>query len=311
MQGRLPLKGPSGRVAFGLIEALTMLAQANPLQALEDSLVPGTMVEHQDKAWRLGRVQRQGEAVVGRLGYQAADLAELWDDELNDFTELSRATGLTSPFAISIAEYPFRVAFQIRGRQIRAVRFVAVLEALLNKASPTDQWRVRRESRPLTFQQWAEEVDRVILVRTSLKRPNPHYADRKRVKELVEGTRARIAEVILRAGDGDVAGIDVNDAFIREAIDHASRHYGTFAAVAERGNEQLQWSTTDQGAAELRKVPAELGTRDVAARTLRRVLGDPTVDDEELDEALATVEEARWAELEDDHDVLGELDEGD
>jgi hypothetical protein len=281
-----------------------------PLDALEDALVPGTMVDHQDKVWRMGQVHRQGTSLVGRLGYQSADLAELWDEELQDFTELSRATGLTSPFAISVHSEPMRIAFQIRGRQIRATRFVAVLEALLNEASPTDRWRVRRESRPVSFEDWAKEVDRVVLVRTSLKRPNPHYQDRHRIRDLVEGTNARMAEVILRAADSDIAGIDVNDGFVREAIDHAKHNYGTFAAVAERGREQIQWSTRDEGSAELRKVPADPVTRDVDGRTLRRELGDPTVEQEDFEEARNAVAEARVAEgTDDDEFFLGETED--
>lgn len=269
-----------------------------PLDALTDALVPGTLIRHQDKVWRMGQVHRHGEALVGRLGFEASDVAELWDEQLNDFTEDSRATGLTSPFAIDVRTEPLRVAFQVRGRQIQANRFVQVLEALLNEASPTDRWRVHRERTAVSFDDWARDVDRVLIVRTALKRPNPHYADRERVRELVEGTKARMAEVILRVDDSDLQGLDVNDRFIREAIEHAQKSYGSFSALGERDGQQVQWSARDDGASEVRKVAADPATHDIDSRTLRHELGDPTVELEVFDEVRDAIAEAKSLDLE-------------
>ena len=281
---------PTGRVTFAAIVAESMGGALAPEQYLEAALVPGTLVERRSRQWRMGRWHREGLIIVGRIGFEAAALAELWDDAIGDFTEASRRTGLISPFAID--PQTMRVVFQLRGRDIRARSFTSALQALLNEASPTERWRVTRELHAVSFKDWIAEVDRITVLRLRLERPNPNYQDRRKVRELIEGTNARMAEVVLNAHDEDLQGIDVSDPFVQQAIDHVEQHYGTYVATAERGDEQTTWASGDQGAAEVHLVPADPVTKDVSPAELRRELGDPTIDEEAVAEARRAIADA-------------------
>jgi hypothetical protein len=280
---------PIGRIAFGLIEALTIRATMQPREALEAALVVGTRIERHNRVWRMGPWHHEGLAIVGRIGYESAGVNELWDDELQDFKESMRPLGLTSPFAIDGSK--LRVAFQLRGRDIRVNSFTGALQALMNEASPTDRWRVRRELRQVSFDTWATTVDRVTLVHATLERPNPHYGARRRVRELIEDTNARIAELVVRADPSELQGLDIGAPFVREAIEHTSDNYGSLTAVGERGGDEAQWNSKLKGAAEVSRVPADPVTRDVSSNALRHELGDPTA----ADEMLAEGREAREA----------------
>lgn len=189
----LPFRVPTGRIAFATIEALTLVGATDPAGALEQALVVGTRVERHGRVWRMGQWRHEGEAIVGRIGYESSATAELWDEEINDFQETSRPLALTSPFAID--PRAMRVAFQLRGKDIKAKSFTGAFQALLNGAAPTDRWRVARETRVVPFDQWAAEVERVTDLRLYLERPNPHYGDRQRIRDIVEGTNSRLVEI--------------------------------------------------------------------------------------------------------------------
>jgi hypothetical protein len=308
---RLPLHLPVGRITFATIEALTLGGAAAPKEALERALVPGTRIERHGRVWRMGQWHREGQAIVGRIGFESSATAELWDDELNDFRETSRPLGLTSPFAIDPAV--LRVAFQLRGRDIRVKSFTGALQALLNEASPTERWRVARETKVVPFEQWASEVDRVTDLRLYLERPNPHYEDRERIRAIVEGTNSRLVEIAAHADPEDPQGIDLSDPLIREAISHAELNYGRFTAVAEQADEKSQWTSEHHAMAEVRTAPADPDTKEVSPRALRRELGDPTAEVEAAEEARAAVEEHKRSRRDDgeDADAFDLLDDDD
>lgn len=262
---------PTGRVAFAVIEALTLFGGPEFNEALGSALVPGTRIERHNRTWLLGQVRPQGRSIVGRIGFQAANVSELWDEEINDFREDMLTGGTTSPFAIDPERR--RVAFQLRPGLIRVRSFTGALQALMNRASPVNRWRVSQEVEEVPFVEWAETVDRVIRLRIRVKRPNPHYGNRKRVEELVEGANARMAQIVWSADPEALDGIDVNDEFIREAISHAE-HYGSYAAAAERHGRPTAWGSDQEAAAEQRLVEADPRTREVPPERLREQLGD-------------------------------------
>jgi hypothetical protein len=261
----------TARVAFARIEALTIQAASLPQQVLHKALVPGTRIERHRRVWRMGQVRREGRSLVGRIGFEAPGLAELWDDEIADFKETERPAGTTSPFAIDSRS--FRVAFQLRPGLIRAKSFTGALQALMNAADPVDRWRVFQELETVPFAEWVESVDRILSLRIRLERPNPHYADRERVRALIEGANARMAEIVLNADPEDLQGLDISDPFIVESIEHANEH-GGYSALAETRGERTQWSSPQEGAAETRIVEADPKTHDVSHAALRQQLGD-------------------------------------
>ena len=291
MTDLIPARPPAGRIAFATIQALTLHATMSPRERLEASLVVGTKIERYNRAWRMGPWHYEGEMIVGRIGFESAGINELWDDEAQDFKEATRPLGLTSPFAIEPTT--LRIAFQVRGRDIKVASFTGALEALLNAASETDRWRVHRELKHMSFEQWSSTaVDAVTLIRATLERPNPHYGDRRQIREMVEGTKARLVEVVLRGDPSDPQGLDVRANLVREAIDHVSENYGSLTAFGQRAGDEQQWSSQGDGSvAEVRRVPADPTTRDVSGNALRHELGDPTAQQELLEEALAAIDQ--------------------
>jgi Arc/MetJ family transcription regulator len=279
MPDQIPIRMPTGRVAFATIEPLTLVGATSPADQLQTALRPGTRIERHNRVWRMGQWELEGQSIVGRIGFESSGLAELWDEQLNDFAARDMPEGLIAPFAID--PKAMRVAFQVR-REIKVKSFTGALQALLNAASPTERWRVAREITEVPFEAWAADVERITMIRFNLERPNPRYGDRDRVKSLIEGTNARLAEVVARAGDDDLEGIDIDDPFIRQAIDHVDHDYGTYQAVGERRGESTVWTSEHGAAAEIRRVAADPQTKDVTGDALRRELGDPTVDQEDL-----------------------------
>lgn len=219
----------------------------------------------------MGQVKQEGKSLVGRLGFQTESMAEIWDPEIKDFREDLLHGGTTSPFAIDPDRR--RVAFQLRPGLIRVKSLTGALQALMNAASSVNRWRVTEERESVTFDAWASDVDRVIRLRIRLQPPNPHYDGRERVKQLVEGANARMAQVIWAADEAALDGLDVNEPFIREAIEHASQ-YGSYAATGENQGLPTVWGSDQESASEQRVAPTDPQTQEVTSETLRAQLGD-------------------------------------
>jgi hypothetical protein len=291
MSEQEPSRRPFGRVAFARIRSLTLLGQGLPQEALLASMVPGTAKTLRGRTWRMGQWRLEGQAVVGRIGFERDGLEELWDDGTADFLERTLPKGLTAPFAIDPLSDPMRIAFQIRGHEIRVRSFTLAFEELLNGASPTERWRVEPELRQMPFPQWAHSVDRVVLVRATLERPNPHYHGQHRIEDMVEESRAKMVELALRADLDSPQGLDIAAPIIQEALEHADRNYGRVTVTGERGLEQVQWNSEQQAEAEVRRAPADPATKDVLSVALRHELGDPTAEEEMKAEAQEAIDQ--------------------
>jgi hypothetical protein len=101
-----------GRIAFARISVADQSQLPFDLAAaLVASLRPGTRIERYNRRWRMGRIETiDGALVTGRIGYEAtAGLAELWNEQLEDFEETTVLQGRTSPFVIDLNSR--RVAF--------------------------------------------------------------------------------------------------------------------------------------------------------------------------------------------------------
>jgi hypothetical protein len=219
----------------------------------------------------MGQVRQEGSSIVGRIGFQTRTVAEVWDSAAVDFHDAMVQAGTTSPFAID--PDAMRVVFQLRPGVIRVRSFTGALQALMNEASPVDRWRVDQEVTHIPFAAWARGVDRVVRLRVKLRPPNPHYGPRARVKELVEGANSRMTQVAWNADPEALDGIDVDDAFVREAIEHAEK-YGEFAAVGESNGTPSVWGSDEEAASEERLVDADPLTREIRSAALREQLGD-------------------------------------
>lgn len=227
----------------------------------------------------MGQSHEEEGYLFGRIGFQAAGVTELWNEETNDFEEAQLPAGTTAPFLLDLGSGG--LAFQRRPGLIRPTSFTGAFQALLNAASDFAQWRVHQETRKVEWRDWVGSVDRVIELRFRLVRPNPDYEGRPDVERIIEGANAQLAGLVLKTGDDDIEGLDIDDALIAQAIDHASR-YGTYSALGEReGEEPVKW-TSDQEVVPERTIDADPATREARAEGLRRELTEhvPDPDDE-------------------------------
>lgn len=265
------------RVAFARIEAQTLPPndEQETVAALFEALTPGTQAERYGRAWRMGQTRPEGKSLVGRIGFQGAGVTELWNEEVNDFEEALLDEGTTSPFAIDPRD--LRVVFQVRAGLIRARSFTGALQALMNESSPFARWRVTEETEEADWNAWLESVDRVTTLRVKLERPNPNYHGRSRVEGIVEGANARMAELVLKASDEALDGIDVNDVLIAEAIEHAGSD-GSWSAVGEQGDRELRYRS-DEPVIQQQEIEANPATREAESKGLRRELGDSGPDE--------------------------------
>lgn len=262
--------GSHGKVAFAQIEALTLGALA-PAEALRSALVPGTRIERNGRVWLMGQISPVSSSLMGRIGFQAGGPTELWDETVSDFREEFLPAGTTSLFAID--PYAMRVAFQLRPGLIRVKSFTGALQALLDAASPTERWRVHEVLEQLSFEDWVREVGRVSQLRVKLRKPNPHYGDRGRVKELVEGANARMATVVWQADPEDLQGLDLGEPFVQEAIEHTKK-YGRFQARGLRNGQPSRWDSDQEAASRTVNLDADPETKEVDPTELRQVIGD-------------------------------------
>lgn len=194
-------------------------------------------------------------------------------------------SGTTSPFVISLKH--FVVGFQLRSQRIRVRTFTGNFQALLNEASRNRlRWTVTPRVKGQSFEAWLETVVRVEILRIRLERPNPTYPAGDQVERLVEGAKAAAISMAIRARR-DSSGVNVNDAFIREAIAHAD-DYGAYTAVGVRREfgEELssRWDSTVDGTPERDKLPVDATTSEVSHDAIRRELQDLADKEDEDDE---------------------------
>lgn len=268
-----PPETPSAnaRISFARIEAIS-LAEPFP-SAIQKSLKPGTQYERYTRLWRLGQWQENEGLIWGRLGFEAPAMTEVWSEDIVDFEEHAYQGGTTAPFVIDPEDQ--RVAFQVRPGVIRPTTFTGALQALLNAASDYERWRVYPDTHEVDWPTWLRSVDRLVQLRIRVERPNPHYSDRERVEALIEGTNARMADLVLTAEEeGD--GIDINDAFVAEALAHAEK-YGKWGAEGERAGQTTRWRSDETASTAERTIEADPETQEARFEGMVRELreGEP------------------------------------
>jgi hypothetical protein len=269
---------PRARVAFAKVRLADELTLAHPDSAAPlfvESLVPGTRAVRYGREWRMGQWKQANGLVQGRIGFVTeAAVTEVWNESINDFEPHFYRTGATSPFVARLAD--LRIAFQLRSNIIRPTSFTKALQALLNEASSMVRWQVDHDVRGIPWAQWLEQVERVTKIHVRLERPNPNYHGRKRVEEIIEGTRAKLLELTATARE-DAPGLNLDDEFILQVIEHAAE-FGKYTAqgqIIEHGRERtVQWRSDVEGAPPERIVPADIETREASHEVLAQALED-------------------------------------
>lgn len=242
-------------------------------QELVRALAPGASTERYQRVWHVGRTETEDDILFGRLGFEGSGHADLWNEEDKDFQEARTPAGVAAPFAIQLSN--FRLVFQTRGQDIRVTSFIGAIRGILRDASGQD-WRVAPIRREMSFPQWRQTVERVILMRFSVEPPNPNYEGRPDVERLIEGARLSSAEIVLRSEDG----IDTDADIVVQLLDHVNRDYGSDVAVGERivDEEVVEavYSSELNGESEVVVRPANPETGEVDVATLREELTRPT-----------------------------------
>lgn len=257
----------TARISFARVDAVTL---ARPYhEAVRMALKPGTAYSRYTRMWRMGQWYERDGLINGRIGFQTPSTTELFNEKAADFEEAAFTEGATSPFVIDPDSH--RIAFQLRGRVIRPQTFAGALQALLNEASAFERWRVGPETRSVDWKTWVESVDHISQLRIRLDRPNPDYADRERVERLIEDTNARMIELVLTAG-AEGRGIDVDDVFVVEALEHAEK-YGRWSAEGVSGTEPpTRWRSDQEVATPERTIEADPKTHEARLDSMAREL---------------------------------------
>lgn len=275
----------SGKV-FVLV--LTPPAQP-PLVPLDeyivDRLSPGRSVTRYSREWIIGKTQRDGDVLSGRIGFRGAEeVAEVYDDRVKDFREVAVPAGLAVQFAVDLAQ--LRLAVQPRGSAIKLNGLIGAFRALLSEGEHT--WRVSSPGKKTTYQEWLQTVDKVLEVKLSVRKPNPHYRDTPDLEALLEQAEAEAAKVTLRSDQG----LDMASPFVNQTMVHIAAGYGEATMRGSRqevsGQSETIYNTVlgseEQGAevpvGEHGEVSRENLVAVLAAPTAGEIQSSPEVDHE-------------------------------
>jgi hypothetical protein len=235
-------------------------------------MIPGTSDERYGRIWLMGQhTQLDNGRIYGRIGFQQAGTpSEIWNPDTKDFEAQRLVLGQTSPFLVDPDS--LRVAFQLRPGVIDPTTFTGNFQALLNRASQVYRWRVQTLVRGIPWEQWVEQVDRVIELRITVTRPNPHYGDGRFVHDLIEDVKAKSVVIDAKA-DKEGAGIDIDAIWVKEALDH-SETYGDWTAKAEEHGRKVEWKKRVQGQPEVVSGPTSPETGEVQPEALGEALNE-------------------------------------
>jgi hypothetical protein len=267
-----------GRIAFARISPFERpqlsLFPSNARENLIEDVRPATLIERYNRVWHMGQVNRDERFIYGRIGFEAAGDTTLWNETLQDFEEVVLPQGKTSPFAVDLDE--LRVAFQLRTPFIRPKTFTGAFQSLLNEAAGELRWQMQQEVTVVSWEDWRRSVSRVTAIRFTLERPNPNYAGRRRVEELIEGTNTAMLNTILRAAPEDLDGLNVDNEFVQESLEHVLVGNGSATAEGEEIEEReahfTSWSSRQGGSPVQRPAPVNADTREVELANLIEAL---------------------------------------
>jgi hypothetical protein len=241
-------------------------------QQLMRALIPGTTVDRYNRRWHLGQIRQEDGLVFGRLGFESASGADIWDESSLDFQEIEVPAGVAAPFGVRLSD--LLLVFQTRKQDIRVTSFTGAFQGILREATHNDGWHIETARRKVSFPAWRESVGRVTRLRFSIEPPNPNYEGRPDVERLIEGAQVAAATIELRASSDD--SLNTDDDIVRQLLDHVERGYGESVAVGER---EVEGHTTEtvynsklEGETEIIERPADPANGEVTVEVLREEL---------------------------------------
>jgi hypothetical protein len=215
----------------------------------------------------MGQATESDNFISGRIGFDQVGKTQRWDNEKKDFVDAQIRAGQTMPFTIDVPT--MRLAFQLRGENVKPGTFRSNFEALLNVTGPY-QWRVRWEGiQQPPWEEWLEQV-RVEKVDIHMRRPNPRYPGEK-VEHLFENAKLAAADLVLEAREDEEINLD--EEFVKQAIELAT-DYGRITAKGVRTDAARPdtWNSDREGQVKKTTAPADSITGEVWPEELRKAL---------------------------------------
>jgi hypothetical protein len=215
------------RVGLGVV-TLEGLFQDSMREALTASWTTGATVTRYRRKWTLSKIHRLTEdSIVGQIGFVGENEVTtlFFDYDTGDFVRGGAPSGVLVPFAIRLSDG--LVAYQLRPGMVREESFSGALAALLNTTANEYVWSVEAAVEFRSWEEWRREVESVTSFAFRLDKPNPHYDDDWRVENLIEDLQLEYARLGGKALDA--RGVNTDDDFFRQALDHVLRNYGRAA----------------------------------------------------------------------------------
>ena len=210
----------SGKVfVLTLIPPEQQLLMPSTAEYIVDRLSPGSSVTRYGREWIIGKTDLDGDLLSGRIGFRGeVGLAEIYDEDLRDFKAVAVPAGLAVQFVVDLAQ--LRLAVQPRGSVIKLNGLIGAFKALLS--ADGHAWRIGASGRKTTYRDWLQTVDRVVEIKMSVRKPNPHYRDTPDLEALLEQAEAEAAKVNLRSDHG----LDMASPFVNQTMEHIEAGYG-------------------------------------------------------------------------------------
>ena len=226
----MPPRRPGKIFVLALVPPEQGTVLRTPAEHVVQTLRPGNSVTRYGREWIVGGTTLSGDTLTGRIGFRGAEgVAEVWNDDAQDFHAIAVPAGVTAPFAVDLGR--LRMAVQTRGSDIKLASLIDAFGALLSE--PNQRWVLKSPQREMSFAEWRRNVSKVTSVRFRVRKPNPHYQDTPNLEALLEQAEATLVTLQMTSDDG----LDTDSTFIAESQSHIERGYGeaVYHGVSDHG----------------------------------------------------------------------------
>ncbi|MCQ4616902.1 hypothetical protein KBX29_08700 [Corynebacterium sp. CCUG 18816] len=187
-------------------------------QRVENALSQGSSAVRYGRIWRVGKVEHDGNVLIGKLGFvNRPKTSEVWNEDKLDFQEFEFEGGASSTFAVNLDT--LKLAIQPT-TNVPVTSALGAIRSLLSLEG--EKWTISPLKRSTDFETWRTTVDKIIRAKYKLRKPNPHYGEAKSLEEIMENAEAEV--VVLEMSSR--GGLDLDSQFLRQTQMHTDRGYG-------------------------------------------------------------------------------------
>lgn len=232
--------------------------QSSNEDLIKSNLQSGKSVKRYGRDWIIGGAHTDRLNIFrGRIGLRGEEsTVEIWNDETKDFTETAVPEGIPSHFAIDLRS--LRLAVQVRSSRMDLGSMIGAFRDLLSAGG--NQWKIENPKNQMTLPEWRRKVIKVVSVRFSVKKPNPHYRDTPDLQALLESSEAINAFLELKNENG----LNIDSSFVSESQSHVESGYGQSVYKGIKPDGELSVYNSELGSEE---VPHEVNTNEAGEVT--------------------------------------------